>query len=303
MRLDLKVGFSCNNKCVFCVQGDKRDRYDDRPFDEICDILASNVERTGHVVLTGGEATVRKDIVEIVAKARELGYTDIQLQTNGRRLSYAPFVAAMMEAGMTEVAPALHGSNPAIHDALTRAPGAWMQVVRGIRNCRKAGLPVIMNSVIVQQNYRDLPQLARLLCDLDVTQMQFAMVHPAGTAERYFERVVPRFSDAGPHVHAALQVARDRGVRAFAEAMPFCFMRGYELEVAEPGIPDTTIFDAELTIDDYTAYRLGEGKAKGPPCAGCSFDAVCEGPWHEYPEEMGWDEFEPRADDPAAFFG
>ena len=29
-RVDVKVGFSCNNRCRFCVQGDKRHRYADR---------------------------------------------------------------------------------------------------------------------------------------------------------------------------------------------------------------------------------------------------------------------------------
>ena len=29
-RVDVKVGFSCNNYCKFCVQGDKRDRFEDK---------------------------------------------------------------------------------------------------------------------------------------------------------------------------------------------------------------------------------------------------------------------------------
>ena len=29
-RIDVKVGFQCNNRCRFCVQGDKRDECDDK---------------------------------------------------------------------------------------------------------------------------------------------------------------------------------------------------------------------------------------------------------------------------------
>ncbi|MGM0575010.1 MAG: radical SAM protein [Myxococcota bacterium] len=297
-RLDLKVGFSCNNRCVFCVQGDKRDRHEDREFDEIRTLLAEHRAETDAVVLTGGEATIRRDIIDIVREARDLEYRIIQVQTNGRRLSYKPFVRALLEAGVTEISPALHGSRPAIHDSLTRAKGAWAQVVKGIRNCRAAGLPVIMNSVVVKDNYRDLPTLADLLARLGVQQMQFAYVHPAGTADTYFKHVVARFEDAVPWVRAALDVARKARIPAFTEAVPYCFMDGYEEHVVEDSIPDTCIVDAEQVIDDYTEYRWTEGKAKGPPCSGCTWSGRCEGPWHEYPREYGWSEFIPRTDAP-----
>ena len=133
---------------------------------------------------------------------------------------------------------------------------------------------------------------------LDVTQFQFAYVHPAGTAEQLFEKVVPRFSEAVPFIHQALDVARGTGIRTYTEAVPYCFMRGYEEHVVEGVIPPTWVEDGPMVIEDYTAYRWVEGKAKGAPCEDCSLKRVCEGPWHEYPREFGWDEFSPRDDDP-----
>ncbi len=299
-RLDLKVGFSCNNRCTFCVQGDKRERIGDRTGDEVLEILERRRADTDSVVFTGGEVTIRDDLVDLVAAAKELGYGTIQVQTNGRRMAYAPYVQALAEAGMTEVAPAVHGSCAAIHDALTRARGAFGQVTRGIQNARRLGLPVITNSVVVRDNVRDLPRLAKLLVSLDVQQIQFAYVHPAGTAAEFFEEVVPRFEDAAPFVHRSLDIIRAAGIRAFAEAIPYCWMVGYEQHVVEGHIPATTIEDAPLVIEDYTAYRWQEGKAHGEPCERCTFAQVCEGPWHEYPEHYGWGEMTARTDDPQA---
>ena len=300
-RLDLKVGFSCNNRCIFCVQGDKREHIGDQPTDKLKAILEEHRAASAGVVFTGGEATLRSDIIELVAHARSLGYETIQLQTNGRRLSYLPFFRALVKAGATEVSPALHGSLPAIHDRLTRSPGAFGQVLQGIRNARQLGVPVITNSVVVRDNVRDLPRLAQLLAGLSVQQIQFAYVHPAGTAEQHFGQVVARFSEAMPFVRKALEVVRAAGIRGFTEAVPYCFMRGFEEHVVEGQIPDTCVVDGPMQIDDYTAYRWTEGKAKGPPCERCTFARVCEGPWNEYPREYGWDEFEPRADDPRDF--
>ncbi len=298
-RLDLKVGFACNNRCVFCVQGDKRDQIPPRSTAECRALLEEHRATSSGVVFTGGEASIRKDIVDIVAHAHGIGYEVIQLQTNGRRMAYVPFVEALVAAGLTEVSPALHGSTAAMHDALTRAPGAWAQCVRGIQNARRHGIPVITNTVVVQRNVTDLPALAELFVRLDVQQVQFAYVHPSGTAGELFDEVVPRFTDAMPHVRRALDIVSRAGIRGYAEAIPFCFMQGYEDFVVERHIPRTCVVDAPMVIADYTAYRWTEGKAKGPPCAQCSHVQVCEGPWHEYPNKYGWSEFVPRTDPPA----
>jgi pyruvate-formate lyase-activating enzyme len=295
-RVDLKVGFDCNNRCVFCVQGDKREWLSARPRAELEAILERRSGTAHALVLTGGEPTMRGDLVEIVAYARSLGYTDIQLQTNGRRLSYRSYVEALVEAGVTEIAPSLHGSRADLHDRLTRAPRSFAQTVRGIRVCRDLGLRVVTNSVVVRDNLVDLSNLARLLVQLGVYQAQLAFVHPAGTALQLFDHVVPRFTEAMPWVEAALLTLERGGVRAATEAIPFCFMRGLERFVAERWIPETSVEDATVVHDDYTKYRREAGKARGPQCAACTFDAVCEGPWREYPDGHGWGEFRPRKD-------
>ena len=48
-----------------------------------------------------------------------------------------------------------------------------------------------------------------------------------------------------------------------------------------------------MVVPDYTEARRNEGKIKGPPCEACAWRDQCEGPWREYPEHFGWDEFRP----------
>ena len=38
-RVDVKCGFSCNNRCLFCVQGEKRSEYPDKTTDELRAVL------------------------------------------------------------------------------------------------------------------------------------------------------------------------------------------------------------------------------------------------------------------------
>jgi hypothetical protein len=84
------------------------------------------------------------------------------------------------------------------------------------------------------------------------------------------------------------------------EAVPLCLMRGMERFVGERVMPETAVLDGDHVIDSYADYRWNEGKLHGPPCATCTWVEHCEGPWREYPESFGWDEFRPRSDDPQA---
>ena len=68
-RLDLKLGFSCNNRCLFCVQGDKRARLEDRSTEALIAELTDARPQCDEVVLTGGEVTIRKDLPAVVRAA------------------------------------------------------------------------------------------------------------------------------------------------------------------------------------------------------------------------------------------
>jgi organic radical activating enzyme len=292
-RADVKVGFRCNNRCVFCAQGHKREGCAEVPFDELVRRMQQGRAEGDELVLTGGEPTVRADIVKLVAAAKALGYTAIQIQTNGRMLAYAKLVDELVAAGVTELSPALHGATADVHDALTRAPGSHAQTVAGIRNATSRGISVITNSVMVKANLAQIPALVDLLGRLGVRQAQLAFVHPVGTAFERFHEVVPRLSDVVGPVRASLPVAARHGMKLVTEAVPLCFLRGMRELAVEQHIPRTTVIDLDGVPFDYTAWRPAEGKAHGPPCERCSARQECEGPWREYPQEHGWEELEP----------
>jgi hypothetical protein len=114
-----------------------------------------------------------------------------------------------------------------------------------------------------------------------------------GTAAKNGKRLAPRKTAAMPYIKKGLDLGAANGVPCFTEAIPFCLMKGYENRVAERMIPDGPVVDANRFIKDYGVYRRTEGKARGPRCPGCSYFDICEGPWREYPDLYGWNEFKP----------
>ncbi len=292
-RTDVKIGFACNNKCVFCAQGNKRKILPTLKFEDVVERMTRAREHADSIVLTGGEPTVHKRIIEIVAAAKRLGFTRIQIQTNGRLLSQQRVLGALLHAGANEFSPSIHGSTAEIHDGLTLAPGSFEQTLQGLRNLAAAGVSVITNSVITQSNTADLPALVELLGSVGMRNCQLAFVHAVGTALELVDEVMPRFTDVLPHLRQARDVARRYDMRLVTEAIPLCMLRGMEDLAVEETIPQMTVFDLDGGGKDYTAWREDEGKAHGPPCEACALRSRCEGPWREYPDQYGWDELVP----------
>lgn len=291
-KADIKTGFLCNNNCLFCVQGPEKKKFGNKTTEALKPIIKKASKDCEIVVFTGGEPTVRTDLVELVAYAKSCGFKIIQIQSNGRMFAYEKFCKDIIAAGANEFGLALHGHTEKLHNYLTGAQ-SFKQTVAGIRNLKKMGQSVITNTVITKSNYRHLPDIAKLLVSLEVDRFQFAFVHALGAAGRNFQSVVPRLEMVAPYAKKALDIGRKFGIKAVTEAIPYCLMRGYEDCVVEAIMPEMKIFDQNHVVADYTKARIVEGKEKGPQCQKCLYNGICEGLWKEYPKVFGWDECKP----------
>jgi len=290
-RIDIKITYKCNNNCKFCVQGDKRYWCQNKPADEIKKILETSKDNYGEVIFTGGEPTIRPDIIELIKFAKKAGYK-IQIQTNGRMFAYKDFCREIIKAGADIFAISIHGHNAELHDYLTGAKGSFAESTSGIRNLLSFAKLTVTNTVINKANFHYLPEIARFLVDLGVPQYQFAFPHILGSTLTNKDLIVPRKKEIVPYLKKGLEVGIKNKRRPKTEAIPYCFLIGYEDCAAENDVAETKVFGIELT-ESFNRWRKEEGRRKGPRCKECKYFQCCEGPWREYPEFFGWDEFIP----------
>lgn len=291
-KFDIKINYQCNNRCLFCVQGRKRDVL---PYKSIF-VIEQAIKKTAQegitqIVLTGGEPALHPNFIKIIEIAKKNKFENIQIQSNGRMFAYPDFCIKAVKAGANEFALSLHGHTAELHDFLTDAPGSFDQTTQGIKNLKKLGQDVVSNTVITKYNFRFLPDIARLLVKLGVNQYQFAYIHITGQAEENSEKIVPRKKAVMPFVKKGLDVGIKAGKKVMTEAIPYCMMTGYENYIAEKAIPESKVHDIDFIVKSFTNYRKNIGKSKGPQCEKCKYFSICEGPWKEYPEIYGWSEF------------
>jgi radical SAM protein with 4Fe4S-binding SPASM domain len=166
-RMDLAITYRCNNDCAHCYNGRERNfpEMDTGQWKLILDKLWDL--GVPHIVFTGGEATLRNDLPELIAHAESNGQIT-GLNTNARRLSNECYVEQLIDAGLDHLQVTLESCNEQIHDQMMRAPGAFKQTIKGLKNALNTRLFVMTNTTMLQTNVRTLPATLDFLADLGV---------------------------------------------------------------------------------------------------------------------------------------
>ncbi len=158
----------CNLRCVYCMPEDMtfRPNAEMMQDDEIL-LLTRLFADLGFdkIRLTGGEPTVRANIVEIVRGiAATPGIHSLSMTTNGVLLS--KLAGPLAAAGLQRVNVSLDTLDPAKFKRMTRW-GKLEDVWKGILAAEQAGLtPLKLNAVVVRgYNEEDTLDLARLTLD------------------------------------------------------------------------------------------------------------------------------------------
>jgi radical SAM protein with 4Fe4S-binding SPASM domain len=166
-RMDLALIYKCDNTCGHCYlpKGRMPAEMDTAQWKRVL----SKLWEIGvpHVCFTGGEATLRPDLVDLIAFAEETGLVT-GLLTNGRRMRDKKLVAAMAGAGIDHFQITLESHDPKIHDRMVGRRGAWAQTVAGIKNAMATPVYTITNTTITRLNARGLPQTLKFIRSLGV---------------------------------------------------------------------------------------------------------------------------------------
>jgi heme d1 biosynthesis radical SAM protein NirJ len=115
--------------------------------------------RVPALILSGGEPLLRKNLFDIAARAKGLGFTTA-LSTNGTLID-VPLAGRIAATGFDYVGVSLDGLRET-HDRFRRKEGAYDKALNGIGLCRDMGVKVGLRFTLTQDNAADLPALLDL---------------------------------------------------------------------------------------------------------------------------------------------
>jgi MoaA/NifB/PqqE/SkfB family radical SAM enzyme len=184
-RMDLMVSamskdghWACNQECAFCYAAEEPMSEKEELSTQAWEAILDKLKEIGipSVTFTGGEATLREDLPELVKHA---SWFVTRLNTNGIRLT-PELCAALYEADLDSVQVTLYSSNPAIHNLLVGGPH-FNETVQGIKNAVAAGLDVSVNTPLSSLN-KDYLSTVKFVESLGVHYLSCSGLIPTGHA-------------------------------------------------------------------------------------------------------------------------
>lgn len=283
----IRILHACNQRCAFCwvdfsgpemslpaLHTRLKAWLQELPKDQLLSIT-----------LTGGEPTMHRDVVAMVALARELGVARIGLQTNATRLADGKLAGQLAAAGLDQALVALHHHDAEASDALTAARGTHARTLEGVRQLGQAGVAVTLNHVLTRQTAAEFPQFVQFLAqhfgDQPGLSLSVAVASHIGDGP-LDPQVLPRMAELADPFRAGVLLAKKHQLQLdnliHPCGVPPCVLDG------DPRIYGDQQMGTGLGAEDAACMHADF-------CAQCRFRPVCPGIRKEYAQKFGTAEF------------
>jgi 12,18-didecarboxysiroheme deacetylase len=177
---------TCNLRCVHCYAGSEAKQYEGELTTDEAKAMIDDLAAYGSPVLlfSGGEPTLRPDVVELMKHAKQAGMRCV-LSTNGTTITPEK-AQEYAEVGLSYVGVSLDGGQ-VTHDKFRGMPGSFERAMEGIRNSRKAGIKVGLRMTINKGNVQDIDEIFDIMEKEQVNRACFYHLVYAGRGTKLME--------------------------------------------------------------------------------------------------------------------
>jgi MoaA/NifB/PqqE/SkfB family radical SAM enzyme len=283
--LDVILGYDCNLHCDYCTITPAMRRRALEPTAVVKELRHGRERGCSRVSFTGGEPTIRGDLLALVREARALGYDDVKVQSNGLLFATASNVARLVDAGATRLHVSIHTHRPDRYDALVRRAGSYALMASGLENAVRSGAHTVADVILKEDTYRDLPDAIEWLHQRGVPEVHLWFVSLTDQNRENFDSM-PRMTEVVPAMRIAFASGRRLGMEVRSLHVPRCLLgTSFVSHAYDPGAEDVRVVTPEAVFD-LRASKISP-TVKVAACRGCEHDARCPGVRPDYLERYG----------------
>ncbi len=216
-----EITHRCPLQCPYCSNPIEMDRANaELTTDEWKRVIAEMADLgVLQIHFSGGEPTVRADLVELVRHATGVGLysnliTSAVLLTRER-------VADLANAGLSHVQISFQAADPTLANRIGGHKGGHARKLEAAAWVRAEGLPLTANAVVHRQNLHELPRIIDMAVELDAHRLEVAHVQYYGWALKNRAVLMPsetQIAECNQVVEKAAE--RLRGILAIEHVVP-----------------------------------------------------------------------------------
>lgn len=271
------VGYHCNNNCIFCSESDEQ--YLARiggpvPAEQVKSDLKKIKEVYNSVSFMGREPTMRRDLPELIEYAKNLGFENINIASNGRIFSYEDYVKTLIRSGVTQLGMSFYSSIPEHYDEQAGVKGGYDQAVQGIKNVikNKPGyVSFLVNIPLNNKNVGDLEETIKFLLSFGVKEINILFIEPLSKKSNTKE-IVGKMSELGNEAASVAIKYGDKAKFWLNEFLPCALKPEYR-----------DLF--------FNCLEKNVNKERIPLCEKCKYNDRCDGVLSTYVDLYGDEEF------------
>jgi MoaA/NifB/PqqE/SkfB family radical SAM enzyme len=301
-QMEIQLGHMCNNRCVFCVSGQRTQRREAFPL--AADPILARIREAydsgmRKLTLLGGEPTIQPQFLNILKTAVGMGFEEIVIFTNGVKTARESFMDEVLATGGNFTFRfSFQGANCEAHERTTHKDGSFGRLVDSLRNAHKKGQRITVNMCVVRSNYESVADFPGLILPYGARQLHLDMIRPLDAGDRTPEEMramLPYYSDMVPYLEKMI-AGFPPGFDVNIGNLPYCIAPKLAKWIHHDGEQTFTVaIDEKDSVSQaWNKYEVKRrDKLKPPTCRDCVFDAKCSGVFETYRDFYGLDELKP----------
>ena len=187
----------CNLRCLHCYSYSKAECSSlELSTEQAKKMLSQLTELNCPVILfSGGEPLLRKDLFELLTESKRLGLR-VVISTNGTLID-SEAAKQLVDVGVSYVGISIDGTE-AFHDKFRQVSGCFKAALKGIENCKEAGIKTGLRFTMTKANHEQIPAVFDIAASNDVRRICFYHLIRSGRAKGLAKQVMT--SEQNRHV-------------------------------------------------------------------------------------------------------
>lgn len=177
--IDFLITNECDNYCRFCSFNSGKKLENELTTEEVFDIIDQAEQlKVEDIHFTGGEPTLRKDLLTILEYARNNFSGGVRLISNGNNLSY-DYLLALKERGLKSIMISVDGDEET-HDYLRAHKGSYANVIKAAKTAVELGFTTRLSLVANKLNMNVIKGEIEKAVSLGVEIFSIFILSPVG---------------------------------------------------------------------------------------------------------------------------